>query len=140
MGYYSDVGIKCEEKAFEMFREAYKEHNFLPGYIYKTDDDIYTLVWEYVKWYQGITCIDAITEVMNELDKIYDQSEGDCEGYIYAFNRIGEDDTDLEHRENSWDLDFYIERKFPIEGEEIDIADRIPKNDVQLSDYLQEGS
>lgn len=140
MGYYSDVGIKCERKAFEMFREAYKEHNFLPGYIYKTDDDIYTLVWELVKWYQGIPCIDAIIEVMNELDMIYDESEGDCEGYIYAFNRIGEDDTDLEHRENSWDLDFYIERKFPIEGTEIDITDRIPKNDVQLSDYLQERS
>lgn len=138
MGYRSDVGIKCEEKAFEMFREAYEEHDFLPGYIYKTEDNIYTLVWEYVKWYEDFPEVNAIIDVMSQLDQLYDETEGDCGGYIYAFNRIGEEDTDNEHRENSWDLEFYIERKFPIEGEELDVTNPIPKNNVQLSDYLQE--
>lgn len=135
MGYRSDVGIKCEQKAFEMFREAYEKHDFLPQYIYK-DGDFYTIVWEWVKWYEGYPEIAAITEVMDKLSS----DDYDYEGYSYAFNRIGESDDDNEHRDNDWDLEFYIERSFPRKGEQLDVTNPIPKSDVQLSQYLQEGA
>ena len=38
MGYYSDVTIRCEEKAFEMFKEAWKKAEMTPDKVLKTND------------------------------------------------------------------------------------------------------
>ena len=73
MGYYSEVVIACKQEGFKMFEKAQKEHNFKPEQYGKTDDDIYIIKWDWVKWYEGYPEIEAINDVMNELDEEYSQ-------------------------------------------------------------------
>lgn len=110
MGYRSDVAIKCEEKAYEMFKQVFSKREMYiePDKIYKDGDD-YILYWEWVKWY-GYEGIDEITNIMNELD----ERENDTGGYGYNFIRIGEDIEDAEQRSNDWDVELWMIRKIDI--------------------------
>ena len=137
MGYYSDVGIKCEEKAFKMFSQAWELNNFTPGHVYRMvcgERYIYTIVWYCVKWYSSCDTINAIESVMDDLDEMDFEN---IPGLAYHFIRIGEEIVDNEERSNSWDLDFYLMRSFPTDGSEIDISHINPPPQVPLSDYLE---
>lgn len=112
MGYRSEVGIKCREKAFELFRKAIIEQAFFPSKVYKNNSGEYTIYWSWVKWYDGYPEVSAIEDVMKILNK---ESYADNEEYGYRFLRIGEDQDDNEERENDYSLDFYIERSIYIE-------------------------
>lgn len=55
MGYRSDVTIRCEEKAFQMFKTAWEKADFKPHRILELGEDgnyTYILNWNWVKWYR----------------------------------------------------------------------------------------
>jgi len=115
MGYRSEVAIKCEEKAYEMFINALKKVNEAPDriYVYEVDGyKEYLLKWDWVKWHEGFGYkdVDAVTDVMNALDEYDDQDTG----YGYKFLRLGEDDTDVESRTNNYEVELYFIREIEI--------------------------
>ena len=122
MGYRSEVAIKCEEKAFEMLKETYKRVDLPPDKLYK-DGEHFILYWDWIKWYDSYEDVGAIESVMDELDELQDPNNHDDTGYGYRFMRLGEDDTDIETRQNSWDIELWMVRKIDIpEGlEEVEV-------------------
>lgn len=122
MGYRSEVAIKCEKKAFEMFRETYNKVDFPPDKVYK-DGKHFILYWDWVKWYDTYEDVGAVESVMDELNELQDLNNGEETGYGYRFMRLGEEDNDIETRENSWDIELWMTRKIDIpEGlEEVEI-------------------
>ena len=116
MGYRSVVGIKCEEKAFEKFKSAYEEQSFTPDKIYhNNENDEFILVWDWVKWYDDFEEVQAIENVMDELDE-YDIDKSTSDGMGYKMIRLGESDEDVEERDNSSDLEFYYIRQLDTDG------------------------
>lgn len=113
MGYRSEVAIKCEEKAFEMFRETYKRVELMPDKVYK-DGDYFILYWDWIKWYDSYEDVGAIESVMDELDELQDPNREEKTGYGYRFMRLGEEDTDIETRENDWNIELWMIRKIDI--------------------------
>ena len=113
MGYRSEVAIKCEENAFEMFKEVCRKVNYLPDKIYKEGNE-YILYWDWTKWYEDFDWIQAIISVMDRLDKLNDSKSDKDTGYGYKFLRLGEDDTDIETRENDWNIELWMKREIDI--------------------------
>lgn len=115
MGYRSEVAIKCEQKAYERFEKV-----FTDGEMYISPDKIlfnhvskeYTLYWDLIKWYEDFEGVSAITKVMRDLDD--EHVEGDELGYRML--RIGEDDDDVERRENDWNIELWMIRKIDLDG------------------------
>lgn len=108
MGYRSDVTIRCEEKAKDLFKDVWSEYDFAPDEIClsgEVGNETYTLKWEWVKWYEGFDEVDAIIGVCNSL-------EGDNEdGYAYKLIEICEDYATYERandRGNEVFADFYV--------------------------------
>ena len=108
MGYRSEVAIKCEELAFEKFREVYKRVQFAPDKVYK-DGEYFILYWDWIKWYETYDDISAIEGVMSKLDLLDDTT-----GYGYRFMRLGENDDDVETRQNNYDIELWMIRKIDI--------------------------
>ena len=110
MGYRSEVAIKCQKGAYEKISRA---EGVLMYDKLLTDGDEYIMVWDWVKWYEDYPEIKGIEDVLDELDEIEDASK---KGMAYKMIRLGEDDKDVEARDNSWDIEFYYIRKFDTEG------------------------
>lgn len=94
MGYYSDVTIRCEEKAYEMFEEAWKKVDFKPYSVYEANENgnhTYVLQWIGVKWYYEFDEVEAIMSVCELLNK------NNKEGYAYKCIEIGEDNATDEY-------------------------------------------
>lgn len=111
MGYRSEVAIKCEEKAFELFKSVFaKEELYIkPDNIYKDEND-YILYWDWVKWCDDYEGVKEITNVMCDLDD-HGNEDG---GYGYKFIRLGEDDNDVETSSNDWSIELWMIRKIDI--------------------------
>lgn len=122
MGYRSEVAIKCEEKAYELFKQVFTEEELYiaPDKIYKDGDD-YILYWDWIKWYEEYDGVKAIEDVMLDLDD-HGNKDG---GYGYKFMRLGEDDEDTETSSNDWDIELWMIRK-------IDIPDGLEEVKQQL--------
>ena len=112
MGYYSNVAIHCEEKAFGMIMESIKNHNeknrpagfadFKPDSIkvkVRNGKKEYLLFWESVKWYSDFGDIKAVEDVLKKLNKA---KEDDIDGYRYDFLRLGEEFGDKEEQSNDY--------------------------------------
>lgn len=120
MGYRSEVAIKCEQKAYEKFKEV-----FTDGEMYIHPDKIfydcelkeYTLYWDWIKWYEDFEGVSAIVKLMDTLDE--EHVEGD--ELAYKMLRLGEDDDDIESRRNDWSIELWMVRKIDLDdcGEEI---------------------
>ena len=108
MGYRSEVAIKCEEKAYEMLRETCNQVRLIPDAIYK-DEEYFIFYWDWIKWYDTYYEIIAIENTMSKLDDL-----GNEPGYGYRFMRLGEDDTDVETRQNNYDIELWMIRKIDI--------------------------
>lgn len=94
MGYRSDVTIRCEEKAFQMFKNAWETVDFKPHRILESGEDgnyTYTLNWNWIKWYDGFEEVEAIMDVCRGLD------DNEEMGYAYKFIEIGEDNATTEY-------------------------------------------
>ena len=113
MGYRSEVAIKCEENAFEMFKEVCRKVNYLPDKIYKEGNE-YILYWDWTKWYESYEHVSAIISTMNKLDELQKPNIYDETGYGYRFMRLGEDDVDVETRQNDWGMELWLMRKIDI--------------------------
>lgn len=125
MGYYSEVGIKCREKAFEMFKKTWIEHKIRPHEImFDKERNEYLIVWNCTKWYNEFKDVAAITEVMDKLDDMPDADIEAEDGYGYTFTRIGEDTCDSESRTNNYEVELWVRR-------ELDIDPKWKKLDVQ---------
>lgn len=108
MGYRSDVTIRCEEKAINLFKEAWQKVDFKPHRMYVSGEKgncTYTLCWDSVKWYAGYEEVEAIMDVCNQLNEYVES------GYAYKFIEVGEDNATEEYgNETGYDVfsDFYI--------------------------------
>lgn len=110
MGYRNQVAIKCEERAYKKIKDVCKNVNNMPDKIYKCQNEKeYILYWDWVKWWNLDNDIKAIENALSELDKLDIKS-----GYGYTFMRLGEEDGDIEIRENVCYLDLFTTRKIDI--------------------------
>lgn len=116
MGYRSEVAIRCQKNAYEKFAKAYKGCE--PDKVYSNGDDDYLLYWSWIKWYDEYPEIQAINNVMSELDQMFDGNSEDVydSHWGYKFLRIGEDDTDVKDQTNCYDIELWMRR-------EIDLSD-----------------
>ena len=110
MGYYSDVTIRCEEKAFEMFKEAWKKAEMTPDQVLKTNDGTgdYIIQWNMVRWDTDYPEVAAINDVIKKLNELQDPSDTKDEGLGYKFMRIGENLGDIETDQNDWEIELYV--------------------------------
>lgn len=110
MGYYSEVTIRCEEKAFEMFKEAWKKAEMTPDKVLKTNDgtEDYIIQWQRVKWNTYYLDVAAINDVIKKLNELQDPSDTKDEGLGYKFMRVGENLGDIETEQNDWEIELYV--------------------------------
>lgn len=106
MGYMNDVGIMCQPKAYEMFKN---EFDLIGPHKILKRGDYHLLIWEWVQWYIELEDVAKIEEIMNELDEHEDE-----DGYGYKFLRIGEDDTDVEAITNNYEVELWMRREIDI--------------------------
>ena len=113
MGYGSEVAIKCEEKAYKMLKETCYKADIMPDKIFK-DGDEYILYYDWIKWDENYEEVSAIIKTLDKLDELQDPNDYETTGYGYKFVRIGEDNDDIEIRQNDWNIELYIVRKINI--------------------------
>lgn len=110
---YSEVAIKCEEKAYKILKKICGEIDFMPDKIYK-DENEYIFYWDWVKWSTNYKEISEIEKVLDKFDDLQEPYPNENTGYGYKFLRIGEIDDDIETRENDWEIKLSIIRKIDI--------------------------
>lgn len=110
MAYYSEVTIRCEEKAFEMFKEAWKKAEMTPDKVLKTNDGTgdYIIQWDMVRWDTDYPEVAAINDVIKKLNELQDPSDTKDEGLGYKFMRVGENLGDIETDQNDWEIELYV--------------------------------
>lgn len=110
MAYYSEVTIRCEEKAFEMFKEAWKKVEMTPDKVLKTSDNTgdYIIQWNMVRWDTDYPEVAAINDVIKKLNELQDPSDTKDEGLGYKFMRVGENLGDIETEQNDWEIELYV--------------------------------
>jgi len=106
MGYMNDVGIMCQPKAYEMFKN---EFDLIGPHKILKRGDYHLLIWEWVKWDIEFEDVAKIEEIMDELEEHYDE-----DGYGYKFLRLGEEDTDVEDRTNNCEVELWMHREIEI--------------------------
>lgn len=110
MGYRSEVAIRCQDKAYEMFEKAWGE--FTPDKIFHQKDD-HLIYWDWVKWYEDYPDVSSIENIMYELDKLENDEVIDNK-LGYRFMRLGESDTDIETKGNTYEIELYMIRKIDL--------------------------
>lgn len=110
MGYYSEVTIRCEEKAFEMFKKAWQKAEMTLDKVLKTNDNTgdYIIQWEMVRWDTDYPEVAAINDVIKKLNELQDPSDTKDEGLGYKFMRVGENLGDIETDQNDWEIELYV--------------------------------
>lgn len=110
MGYYSEVTIRCEEKAFEMFKEAWKKAAMTPDKVLKTNDGTgdYIIQWDMVRWDTDYPEVAAINDVIKKLNELQDPSDTKDEELGYKFMRVGENLGDIETEQNDGEIELYV--------------------------------
>lgn len=124
MAYYSEVTIRCEEKAFEMFKEAWKKAEMTPDKVLKTNDGTgdYIIQWDMVRWDTDYPEVAAINDVIKKLNELQDPSDTKDEGLGYKFLKIGENIGDVETDQNDWEIELYaIQRADIPDGDAIEV-------------------
>lgn len=124
MAYYSEVTIRCEEKAFEMFKEAWKKAEMTPYKVLKTNDGTgdYIIQWDMVRWDTDYPEVAAINDVIKKLNELQDPSDMKDEGLGYKFLRIGETIGDVETDQNDWEIELYaIQRADIPDGDAVEV-------------------
>lgn len=113
MGYRSEVAIKCKEDAYKMLKKTCQKMDIMPNKIFK-DGDEYILHWDCIKWYEDCEDVSAIIKTLDKLDELQDSNDYETTGYGYRFMRLGENDEDIETRENDWNIELWMIRKIDI--------------------------
>ncbi len=103
MGYRSEVAISFDESADKLFKqnaEMIPELKQLINDAQLADSGKYH--WDWVKWYDSYTEIDAVMTFLDFLETLDYES--------YGFIRIGEETEDMETRGCTGSHDMYINR------------------------------
>lgn len=90
MGFYSEVQITAEPKAFEMFSNAIEKFDL--NFSKRQTEEYGIIAFDWVKWYPDFDCVKEVEKVMGILDCEHD----DETGYGYKFVILNEDDTNEE--------------------------------------------
>ena len=108
MGFYSNVTIMAQPKAYEMIMDSIKEFNKTSSYPMKPNSikkgnidyigEFYILNWNWVKWYSEFKDVQSVESVLDELRNNHDESE--CFGYKQVI--FNEDYPDAFSRQNSY--------------------------------------
>ena len=99
MGFYSQVQITAEPKAFAMFKDVL-EKNCLSYEIRGTDESqVINIDW--IKWYPDFDEVKAVEDVEKKLNEI------DEEGYGYKMIILNEDNTSETYCNDRGDEHFY---------------------------------
>lgn len=96
-----------------MLKRTCHDASIIPDKIFK-DGDEYILYWEWINWYEYYENVSAIIKTLDKLDELQDPNNYEDTGYGYRFVRIGEDNNDIETRENDWDIELHLIRKIDI--------------------------
>lgn len=110
MGYYSNVKIMCEEKAFEKLKEIFLDETkcIMPDRVYRLPelDNAYSMEWNDLKWYDDPKYFPGVYEIMRSLDN-FERLDIEEDGWGFNFTRIGEEFGDVEIIETT--NDFYFD-------------------------------
>lgn len=127
MGFYSNVTIMAQPKAYEMIMDSIKEFNktsswtMNPSSIKKGNveylGEIYILHWTWTKWYPGFKDVQSVESVLENLRSNHDEEEGF--GYKQV---ILNEDNSTEESTNMMDLDSYL---YPVCDVELDIGNAV---------------
>jgi len=90
MGYNSQVLLVINKEKFHKYEQEFKKCIQDCDTISETED-AYQFAWDCVKWYEGYDDVDAVDNLLSELD------EED-----YGFIRIGEELNDVETKGCPW--------------------------------------
>lgn len=97
----SNVTIICEQKAYELFRDALKMVDAKPDLVQKNEDH-YILKWNSIRWYTSNDDIFLLEKTMTILDeKTINPSSKIEPGYSYHKFDITED-REIDERCNNW--------------------------------------
>ena len=95
MGYRSDVAITMRKEDYELLKEFDKENknliDLLESATIREKAGAVSLYWEWLKWYDSFSEVEAIEEFLGKLSD---------EDKPYKFIRIGEEWDDIEREEN----------------------------------------
>ena len=96
-----------------MLKKTCQKMDIMPNKIFK-DGDEYILHWDCIKWYEDCEDVSAIIKTLDKLDELQDSNDYETTGYGYRFMRLGENDEDIETRENDWNIELWMIRKIDI--------------------------
>lgn len=127
MGFYSDVTILAQPKAYEMIMNSIKEYNKTSDYEFKpysikkgkTEDlgEFFVLNWNWLKWYPEFEDVESVESVLENLQDEHDEEIG----YGYKQVIINEDNS-TEENTNMQDLDSYL---YAVCNVELDIGNTV---------------
>ena len=104
MSYRSDVAIAMRKEDYELLKEFDKENknliDLLDSATIREKAGAVSLYWEWLKWYDSFSEVEAIEEFLGKLSD---------EDKPYKFIRIGEDYEDMDVEENWGDEEKYGE-------------------------------
>lgn len=70
--YTSRVMIQCEDKAFDLFRQLWREFNESPNHVYSFYNEhtqVFCFLWDNIHWDVSYTSIKIFNNLMQELSK-----------------------------------------------------------------------
>ena len=127
MGFYSDVTILAQPKAYKMIMDSIFEYNQTSDYKFKPSSirkcnlkslgDLFVLNWNWVKWYPEYKDVKSVESVLNLLRSEHDEEMG--YGYKQA---IVNEDNSTEENTNMQDLDSYL---YTVCNVELDIGNAV---------------
>lgn len=127
MGFYSDVTILAQPKAYETIMASINEYNKTSDYKFKpssikkgkTKDlgDFFVLNWNWLKWYPEYEDVKSVESVLKLLRSEHDEEAG--YGYKQA---IVNEDNSTEENTNMQDLGSYL---YTVCNIELDIGNAV---------------
>lgn len=93
MGYYNELAIICEDKAYAYLKEIMKNNNIIPDQDYESDNG-YIIYFESVEYNDTIPTSRDLVGAIRTLDTKED------DGYGYHLFRQGEDFDDIQQKGN----------------------------------------
>lgn len=108
MPYGYEIGIECEEKAFETIYNTINETNQVPSSIAKDNEEHYLLIWK--------NTVSLDPEIMRNLKEFDALSASGILGYGYVLVRIGKELTDISVVKNTDKLAVPLVRTIYAEG------------------------
>ena len=127
MGFYSDVTILAQPKAYEMIMASIFEYNKTSDYKFKPSSirkgnskdlgEFFVLNWNWLKWYPEFKDVKSVENILKLLRSEHDEEIG------YGYKQvIVKEDNSTEENTNMMDLDSYL---YAVCNIELDIGNTV---------------